>query len=71
MDYTKMLFAAQVHDLAIAYRRSEMPDELDPADEPSFDAWISAHPISQYVPDALQAIRNTALQIEAITSQST
>jgi hypothetical protein len=66
-DYSELLFAAAVHNLARELRSDAKPRGL--TDEVRAK-WRKENPVSQFVPEALQAICETAEQIRPINSLS-
>ncbi|WP_150119020.1 hypothetical protein [Massilia sp. NR 4-1] len=70
MDYSKMLFAAAVHNLSAHMRDREHPLDykggLDPDD---YKDWLEEYPLSGYVPQALAAFKTVARQIDKIETE--
>lgn len=66
MDYSELLFAATVYNLARTLRTESMPEDLRGSDR---NKWRSAHPASKFVPEALKQIHETAGLIRAINLQ--
>ncbi|MEN3277560.1 MAG: hypothetical protein V7631_3350 [Massilia sp.] len=81
MDYTKLLFAAEVHRLAAELRASDWTeyvrkpnkDDLIKHAQPgsavyvqSCEKWHAENPLSEYITKAFALIRDTALQIKTL-----
>jgi hypothetical protein len=66
MDYTELLFAAQIYDLATKIRGASIPDDVPQEDFPN---WKLGHPVSDYVEKALNRIQTTADQIRELRKQ--
>ena len=78
MDYTELLFAAQVRDLAVQLRHREAQDYFDQpeivdktkaSEEEAaklHSEWYAEHRLSAYIPKAYRMIRDTADQIRAL-----
>jgi hypothetical protein len=73
MDYSEMLFAAEVRKLAGALRqdkRKEVQREYSNAEEAdqrdALDAWDNEYPLSAFVPRAYAEIAEVVKQVEAL-----
>ena len=76
MDYTELLFAAAVRDLAQklksdawkSHRNAVDPDvELDDAASQAMaNEWMEKNPTSNFVPEAFDRLRNVAAQVREL-----
>lgn len=76
LENSELLVAAQVLELAGARRKAAWLKYAKAHDLPAqplsddMTRWRDEHPISEFVPEALQTIQDVAMQIRAITAAS-